>query len=135
MKIVYIALLLLSLLNTGCVNVIKEHQDARSVSFTADSFSFSRDGVFRGTYNGGLYQWRKATVEIRVQSGRLVNIELVETCDPGGENTNHHLLFDRVVNAQSLDVDSIAGATLTSLAYLKAVESAIIQSANDESQF
>jgi len=35
------------------------------------------------------------------------------------------VLYDRVVQAQSLQVDTISGSTLTSKAYLKAVEDAL----------
>jgi uncharacterized protein with FMN-binding domain len=37
------------------------------------------------------------------------------------------VLYDRVVQAQSLQVDTISGATLTSKAWLQAVENALLQ--------
>jgi uncharacterized protein with FMN-binding domain len=53
--------------------------------------------------------------------------------DPAAKNTDHETLYDRVIQAQSLQVDTISGATLTSKAYLQAVENALIQ-AQHESQ-
>jgi uncharacterized protein with FMN-binding domain len=36
------------------------------------------------------------------------------------------MLYDRVIQAQSLQVDTLSGATLTSKAWLQAVENALI---------
>jgi uncharacterized protein with FMN-binding domain len=51
----------------------------------------------------------------------------LNSSDPGAKNTDQAKLFDRVIEAQSLQVDAISGATLTSKAYLKAVENALEQ--------
>jgi uncharacterized protein with FMN-binding domain len=37
------------------------------------------------------------------------------------------MLYSRVIAQQSLQVDTISGATLTSKAYLQAVENALVQ--------
>jgi len=39
----------------------------------------------------------------------------------------HETLYDRVIAGQSLHVDTVSGATLTSKAYLQAVENALVQ--------
>ena len=66
-----------------------------------------------------------------MSSGRVTDIQLVDSQDPGGENTQHEELFDRVIQAQSLQVDTISGATLTSKAYLQCVENALIQAQHE----
>jgi uncharacterized protein with FMN-binding domain len=66
-----------------------------------------------------------------VSSGRVTDIQLVGSSDPGSKNTQHEALYDRVIEAQSLQVDTISGATLTSKAYLQAVENALIQAQHE----
>ena len=45
---------------------------------------------------------------------------------PGAENTGAQLLYDRVIEAQSLQVDTISMSTLTSKGYLQCVENALV---------
>jgi uncharacterized protein with FMN-binding domain len=59
------------------------------------------------------------------------DIQLVGSQDPGGENTDYEALYDRVIEAQSLQVDTISGATLTSKAYLQCVENALLQAQHE----
>ena len=59
-------------------------------------------------------------------NGQVTDIQLVGSQDPGSKNTQHKELYDRVIKAQSLQVDTITSATLTSKAWLQAVENALI---------
>jgi uncharacterized protein with FMN-binding domain len=107
--------------------IVREHKEARSLPLNAVDFSKLRDGTYRGTYAGGIYKWRANECLVTVSSGRVTDIQLVNGTDPGGKNTQHRELYDRVVQAQSLQVDTISQATLTSKAYLQAVENALLQ--------
>jgi uncharacterized protein with FMN-binding domain len=104
----------------------KEHQEARSLPLNAVDFGKLNDGAYHGTYAGGMYKWRANECQVTVSSGKVTDIQLVVSRDPGGKNTQHKALYDRVIRAQSLQVDTISGATLTSKAYLQAVENALI---------
>jgi uncharacterized protein with FMN-binding domain len=66
-----------------------------------------------------------------VSSGKVTDIRLFGSKDPGGKNTQHEALYDRAIQAQSLQVDTISGATLTSKAYLQAVENALVQAQHE----
>jgi uncharacterized protein with FMN-binding domain len=61
----------------------------------------------------------------------VTDIRLIGSSDPGGKNTQHEALYDRVMEAQSLHLDTISGATLTSEAYLQAVENALVQAQHE----
>ncbi len=61
----------------------------------------------------------------------MTGIELAGSIDPGADNTDFERLYARVIQAQSLQVDTISGATLTSKAYLQAVENALLQARHD----
>ncbi len=74
------------------------------------------DGVYSGEFNRYRWEYR---VEVTVQSGKIVNIKL----DDGG--TLEQDLTDRIIANQSLDVDINTGATVSSKAFLKAVETAL----------
>jgi uncharacterized protein with FMN-binding domain len=73
-----------------------------------------------------MYKWRKNECDVTVKNRKVSAIKLVASQDPGGRNTQHEVLFDRVIQAQSLHVDTISMATLTSKAYLQAVENALV---------
>jgi uncharacterized protein with FMN-binding domain len=111
----------------GWSRLSKEHREARSLPLNAVDFSNLNDGTYHGAYAGGMYKWRANECQVTVSSGRVTGIHLVGSGDPGAKNTQHEALYDRVIQAQSLQVDTISGATLTSKAYLQAVENALIQ--------
>ncbi len=111
----------------GWSMLMKEHREARNVPFTEVDFSKLTDGTFHGAYAGGRYKWRANECDVTVAAGKVTNIQLSGSKDPGGKNSQHEELYDRVIKAQTLKVDTISSATLTSKAYLKAVENALVQ--------
>jgi uncharacterized protein with FMN-binding domain len=110
----------------GWSKLSKEHREARSLPLDAVDFSKLNDGTYHGAYEGGMYKWRANACDVRVTNGKVADIQLTASQDPGGKNTQHKALYDRVIQAQSLQVETISGATLTSKAYLQAVENALI---------
>ena len=115
----------------GWSKLSKEHREARSLPLNAADFSKLNDGTYHGAYAGGMYKWRANECQVTVSSGQVTDIQLVGSKDPGGKNTQHQVLYDRVIQAQSLQVDTISGATLTSKAWLQAVENALVQAQHD----
>jgi uncharacterized protein with FMN-binding domain len=110
----------------------KEHREARSLPLNAVNFDkLKNDGVYHGMYEGGMYRWRANECDVTVRNGKVTGIQLVGSTDPGGGNTDYKMLYERVIAAQSLQVDTISGATLTSKAYLQCIENALIQAQQD----
>jgi uncharacterized protein with FMN-binding domain len=130
-----IALIVLAVLAVaggfGWSRLSKEHQEARSLPLNAVDFGKLNDGAYHGAYEGGMYKWRANECQVTVSSGKVTDIQLTGSSDPGGKNTQHQMLYDRVIQAQSLQVDTISGATLTSKAYLQAVENALVQAQHE----
>jgi uncharacterized protein with FMN-binding domain len=124
-----IALVIIMLLGIGgaigWLFLSKEHNEARNLSLDGVDFSRLKDGTYIGEYEGGMYKWRANKAKVVISSGKVIDIELLSSSDPGAKNTEQTALYDRVIDAQSLEVDAISGATLTSKAYLKAVENAL----------
>ena len=109
----------------------KEHREARSLPLNAVDFSRLNDGAYHGVYEGGMYKWRANECDVTVANGKVTDIQLAGSEDPGAENTDTEMLYERVIAAQSLQVDTISGATLTSKGYLQCVENALIPAQYD----
>ncbi len=126
-----IALIIIAVLGIaariGWSFLAKEHEEAGNLPLNAVDFGRLADGVYVGEYEGGMYKWRANKVQVTVTSGKVAHIKLLDSSDPGKDNTQQNMLYDRVINEQSLQVDAISGATLTSKAYLQAVENALKQ--------
>ncbi len=105
----------------------KEHAEARSLPLNAVDFGRLKDGTYHGSYAGGMYKWRANECDVTVDGGKVTDIKLVASKDAGRGTTPHEVLFERVIQAQSLQVDVISSATLTSKAYLQCVENALLQ--------
>lgn len=107
--------------------VAKEHREAAGLPLNAVDFDRLNDGTYHGAYAGGMYQWRYNECDVTVDSGRVTDIQLTGGVDPGEGVFDLQMLYDRVIKAQSLQVDVISGATLTSKGYLQCIENALIQ--------
>ena len=126
-----IALIIIAVLGVGGAigwsYLSKEHNEAKNLPLNTVDFSKLNDGTYIGEYEGGMYKWRATKVQVTVSSGKVKDIKLLSSSDPGCKNTNQAPLYDKVIEAQSLQVDTVSGATLTSKAYLKSVENALIK--------
>ncbi|HVP20326.1 MAG TPA: FMN-binding protein, partial [Anaerolineaceae bacterium] len=111
----------------GWSKLMKEHREARSLPLNAVDFSKLNDGSYHGVYAGGMYKWRANECQVTVSSGKVTEIKLASSKDPKAEKAYTNTLYERVIQAQSLQVDTISMATLTSKAYLQAVENALVQ--------
>jgi uncharacterized protein with FMN-binding domain len=76
------------------------------------------DGVYRGEFNR--YRWSYRVI-VTIQDGMIEDIQI----ENGGALEQE--LSARIIANQSLDVDINTGATVSSKAFLKAVETALIQ--------
>jgi uncharacterized protein with FMN-binding domain len=126
-----IALIIVAVLGAGGAIgwsfLSKEHAEAKNLPIAALDFRKLKDGDYIGEYAGGMYKCRANKVEVVVASGRVTDIKQVVSSDPGAKNSDYSGLYSRVIEAQSLQVDTVSGATLTSKAYLKAMEDALIK--------
>lgn len=85
-------------------------------------FTTIDDGVYQGEY---YYQDEiGATLRVTVLNGEVTAIEIVEHLYGTGKDAE--LIIDDVITEQSLQVDTITGATSSSILMLKAIENALI---------
>ncbi|MGG6314332.1 FMN-binding protein [Paenibacillus macerans] len=126
MWIIAVVVLLAASAGGGILFTAGERREGKNLPIRAVDFHTLKDGTYVGEYEGGKYKWRANQVQVTVSSGRVTDIKLLmhkENRSP--EFTGK--LYDRVLASQSLGVDTISGATITSKAYLKSVEDALNQ--------
>lgn len=102
----------------------EEHKEAKNLPIAAIDFKNLNDGIYIGEYEGGIKKWRANKVQVTVSSGKVTEIKVLEQkYNLKPDFTDE--LYGRVIEAQSLQVDTISGATLTSKACLKSAEIAL----------
>ncbi|MDR5658400.1 FMN-binding protein [Serpentinicella sp. ANB-PHB4] len=77
------------------------------------------DGIYIGEYNSR--RWTNK-VEVKVQSNEIVEINLT---DGFTHKDVMEKVYHRIIKDQSLDIDVVSGATVSSKAYIKAIENAL----------
>jgi len=85
-----------------------------------------------GTYPGSVVQTRFGSVQVQitVQAGKITDVTALQLTDAERKsvqisNRAAPLLRDEVLQAQSADVQTISGATVTSDAYLNSLQAAL----------
>lgn len=79
------------------------------------------DGSYIGSYSRGRFSYK---VEVIVKNNRIDSISILDKPSISLEDTPKKVI-DRVLEKQSLNVDLVSEATVTSKAILKAIENAI----------
>lgn len=95
-------------------------------------FKEFKNGVYTGKYIGSKDHLRDTELQVSIEEGKISDIKVIKgALDKNGQpvkltgGKTVEDLFDRVLNSQSLQVDVISGATLTSKTHLKALEDAL----------
>ncbi|WP_410768813.1 FMN-binding protein [Fontibacillus sp. BL9] len=135
-KIRRIILLVLSVAVLGTVIALladaPARRELRYLAIGDVDFTRLRDGTYIGEYAGTKGSSRNATVEVTISGGRITEITILKgALDSDGnaveltDGMTIDDLFQKVLETESLQVDAISGATLTSKAHLKALENAL----------
>jgi len=96
--------------------------EGKNVALNGIDLSNISDGMYVGTYD--FKRWTN-TVHVHVKDNEIISIVLIDDV-PGAEITDcSEEILRRVLDAQDTQVDAVAGATVTSKAYLKAIENAL----------
>jgi uncharacterized protein with FMN-binding domain len=111
-----------------------ERRELQTIAIGNIDFTKLQDGTYVGEYAGTKGSSRNATVKVTILDGQISGINILK----GALDSDRHPaeltggmtiedLFERVMKSESLQVDVISGATLTSKAHLKALENALKQ--------
>ena len=132
MWILAILVLLAAAMGAGMIFTSAGRRELKEMTFPDIPFGRLRQGTYVGEYKGTKDSFRNTRVQVAVAEGKVTGITVLEGSTikdgkaiemRGGLSVDD--LSGRVVNAQSLHVDVISGATLTCNAHLKAVEDAL----------
>ncbi|NLE36329.1 MAG: FMN-binding protein [Bacteroidales bacterium] len=115
----------------GCQKINSEHDEAMSLEIKDIDFTSLKEGTYNGYYAGGMQGWRENECMVTVNaisndSGKVTEIKLIRSVEDR-EQSFFDELYRRVIEKQSLQVDVISGATLTSKAHLKSIEDALLK--------
>ncbi|MCL2696707.1 MAG: FMN-binding protein [Oscillospiraceae bacterium] len=97
-------------------------REGMEIQLDGINLSGTADGIYTGTFEHK--RWTN-TVRVYVHNNEIIKIEVAG--DAGGMEATSvsEEIFARVIAAQNTDVDAFSGATVTSNAYLKAIENAL----------
>ena len=90
------------------------------ISFSPVSLSAVSDGVYTGECD---VEFIYAKVFVTVENGKLTDIAILE--HKNGRGAAAESVVDEMVKKQSVDVDTVSGATNSSIVLKKAVENAL----------
>jgi uncharacterized protein with FMN-binding domain len=128
---------LVAAMGAGIIATAPGRQELKGMAFPDTAFGNLNQGTYVGEYKGTIDSFRNEKVQVTVADGKVAEIKVLEgsVLKDGKPNelsngTTIDSLSGRVIDAQSLHVDVISGATLTSNAHLKAVENALMQAGN-----
>jgi uncharacterized protein with FMN-binding domain len=116
--------LLIVAVGLGVTLLVTEGQlrEDRDLEIAGVDFSKVPDGTYRGSYEG----WNKFDVLVSVAGGEVTDIKIAEdSVNPATDVTDK--IIQRIVSGQSLDLDAVSGATVTTKGLLKAVERALVE--------
>jgi len=104
-----------------CVNSLAAYQrEMSAITLSGVSAKKVPDGVYEGSCDVGYIQ---ARVQVTVQDGTMTSIDLLEHRNERGAAGEG--VVERMLTAQTTDVDSVSGATNSSRVIRRAVENAL----------
>lgn len=122
--LLYIVILicLIGLLFTAVyLKSVADYQKAvKETTFSDIDISKISDGVYVGAYDVGFVS---AKVEVTVHNGAVTSITILRHQNERGKSAE--IVADRMIEEQKIDVDTVSGATNSSVVIKKAVENAL----------
>lgn len=128
MKKKHVILLIVLILIIGVIIaavVVKSHLETnlkQLVNLTISDVDLTKleDGVYTGSYKSFPVA---AEVKVIISNHKIERIELIK--HDNGQGASAEVIQGKVVEAQSLEVDIVSGATYSSKVILKAIENAL----------
>lgn len=124
-KIISFIILFLLLIGLICgavylKNVADYKRAVRETTFSEIDITNISDGIYIGEYDVNFIY---AKVEVTVEDGEIVNINLLEHRHERGKAAE--TVIEKIIEEQKIDVDAVSGATNSSTVIKKAIENAL----------
>lgn len=98
-----------------------------SVATVEDAAAY-KDGTY---YGSGTGFGGPLKVKVEISGGKIASIEIVENSDGSAYISKASALIDSIISTQSTNVDTVSGATYSSVGIIQAVRDALSQAAAD----
>lgn len=124
LKIITAIILVLAVIASGgMIFLMRGMDEVRELNINDVDLTLLPDGVYRGEFEG--YRWSNS-VEVTIENHAISDIQPVDQQD---FSLDLHIneLIGRILEEQTLAVDTVSGATVSSKAFLKAVEDALTE--------
>lgn len=119
-----ILILLVAIIAIGVVGLFFLTRGLKSgskVEISSIDPSSLSDGIYNGSYSAG--RWSNE-VAVTMKGGKIQEIKIIKDMDIAPPEMSNEI-FSRVIKMQNTNVDAVSGATVTSKAYLKSIETAL----------
>jgi len=116
----FIGLILLLIISSLFV-LMNGMKDVETLNVNKIDLLNIKDGFYSGSFD--VARWSN-TVEVKIVNHEIIEIVILDDVMIGLEGLSTRL-FENVIREQSLNVDIETGASITSKAYLKAIENAL----------
>ncbi|MDP4145154.1 MAG: FMN-binding protein [Bacillota bacterium] len=105
---------------------VKKYKDIiKGISINKVDLTKVKDGNYTGDFNAIFIT---AEVNVKVKNHEIVDVKLVKHKNERGKRAE--IIPEKVVKAQSLQIDTVSGATNSSKVILKAIENALEKGEN-----
>jgi len=104
-------------------------EGSTTVAEVADAAAY-KDGTYYGSATGFAGPIK---VKVVISGGKIASIEIVSTSDGSSYISKASAITGKIVSSQSTNVDTVSGATYSSVGIINAVRNALAQAAVDES--
>ena len=119
--VMWVVIVLVALAAVGVFVMTRGMSDVKNVELKGIDLTGVPDGNYQGHFEGA--RWTN-TVEVTVENEEIIDIKVVSP--PTFIDTDFsNKIINGVIEKQSLDVDVVSGATVTTKAILKSIENAV----------
>jgi len=117
-----ILLLIILAIFTGCKLT---EDDLNSIQISNVNLSLVNDGTFEGSY-ADIKSGRNARVSVIIKNHKIMEVDILEfSASPVGRKGKY--VIKSVIKQQSINVDAVSGATISSNILLKSIENALLK--------
>ena len=121
-KILFVFGVFILLIIAAFIAITNGLSKGRNVILNGIDLSNISDGDYTGTYEQG--RWTN-TITVHVKNHEITGINIVKDVLAAGITNCADEVFRRVMENQNTQIDTVSGATVTTKAYLKAIENAL----------
>ena len=121
--VLIIVILMIATAAGGIFYLTRGMSELEEMSLNGINPTYFSDGSYYGSYVSG--RWTN-TLEVLVEGGRVSQINVFDNVRFVQDGVSD-ALFERIISSQDTRVDTVSSATVTSKAYLKAIENALVQ--------